>query len=544
MIRISIALVTAVVAAALAAPVHGGRPRGEYDAFAALVPAEPRAPNPEPNVPVHCYVAVRGSRAGEGMSNTCWTCHTVPIVDTNLQRDWDLQRDYSFSPAAQENHWRTSFVDRRAAVATVDDAMVRAYVRGDNYRALREALADDRAYRGFRPDVDLDRGYDADGFARDGSDWRAVRYKPFPVVGWPGGGGAGELLVRLPRGFREDASGRPSRVVYQANLAILELAVAADPRAPRERVTRPTDPLDERSLGQDLDGDGHLGIATHLVGLPGHYLGGAANVAVVRNAYPAGTEFLHPVRYLDPESPTYGARRMKELRYAQKMRVLGDWALGAAYEHEAAEKAEGRPPVYQGEPSTGLASPLGWRFQGFIEEAAGRLRAQTDAELRPCLGCHSGLGVTVDQTFAFPRKVPGPQGFRPQDLRGMKDWPQLGHGDPEILTYFRRAGRADPFGADDEAEERFFPHGVLDEAGVRRGAPGGDRDLAWLLQPSPARAWALDKAYLLVVRAQRFEEGRDVRPEAALRLLRRAEAGPTGLDADAIFTDGRVHLAF
>ena len=43
-------------------------------------------------------------------------------------------------------------------------------------------------------------------------------------------------------------------------------------------------------------------------------------------------------------------------------------------------------------------------------------------------------------------------------------------------------------GGNDELAARFFPGGVLAEAEVRRAAKGGDRDLAWLLAPSRARA--------------------------------------------------------
>jgi hypothetical protein len=55
----------------------------------------------------------------------------------------------------------------------------------------------------------------------------------------------------------------------------------------------------------------------------------------------------------------------------------------------------------------GLLNDFGWQLQGFIEDAEGRLRLQTQEEHLFCMGCHSNIGVTVDQTFSFPRKVPG-----------------------------------------------------------------------------------------------------------------------------------------
>ena len=37
-----------------------------------------------------------------------------------------------------------------------------------------------RALTGYEPDLDLAKGFDEQGFARDGSFWRAFRYHPFP----------------------------------------------------------------------------------------------------------------------------------------------------------------------------------------------------------------------------------------------------------------------------------------------------------------------------------------------------------------------------
>ncbi len=151
--------------------------------------------------------------------------------------------------------------------------------------------------------------------------------------------------------------------------------------------------------------------------------------------------------------------------------------------------------------------------------------------------------MTVDATFSFARKVPGADGYRWQDLRGMKDAPMRGHADPEILTWLRRLGAGDELGGNDELAARFFPGGVLAEAEVRRAAKGGDRDLAWLLAPSRARALALDKAYLRLVRAQRFELGRDALLGAPPRLLARIENEETGLvAAKAVHLDARLPL--
>jgi hypothetical protein len=195
----------------------------------------------------------------------------------------------------------------------------------------------------------------------------------------------------------------------------------------------------------------------------------------------------------------------------RKVEALDRGALVRVYEREQDEKEEGRPPVYRGQADLGVRNPQGWQLQGFIEDAEGRLRLQTDEEHRPCVGCHGGLGVTVDQTFAFARKVPGVAGWRHQDLRGIADVPQAGHADPEILTYLRRAGGGDEFRANDEMLTRLFRDGHPDEREVRRAALGGDRDITHLVLPSRARALALNKAYRLLVRDEAGKVFRDGR---------------------------------
>ena len=159
------------------------------------------------------------------------------------------------------------------------------------------------------------------------------------------------------------------------------------------------------------------------------------------------------------------------------------------------------------------------------------------------MGCHSAIGVTADHTFSFARKVPGREGWRYHDLRGLQDRPQYGHSVPEVLTYFERVGGADEIRANDEMLTRFFPGGVVDEAEVLRASVGGDRDLAWLLAPSPERALGLNKAYLAIVREQSFTRGRDAVLAPAERVHEEIDNGSTDLaETDMAFPDGRLHL--
>lgn len=471
-------------------------------------------------VPPYCYATTAGG------ANPCATCHTAGR-GRNLLDDADLQGSYAFADSARVNPWHNLFVDRRGEVAAIADADLLAWIREDNYRPLMAALASAGPdYPGFRPDLDLDDGFDRDGFARDGSGWRAVRYQPVPGHGWPTNGSYGDAFIRLPAAFTHAATGAPDRALARLNYALVEAAVTASDGP----IDRPVEPVDERLVGVDLDGDGALGAAaTRIRRLPARYAGAAATEAVIAGALPRGTELLHTVRYVDPDAPDLAARRLKELRYARKLEVLDAWGLSRAYGEAADEKSEGVVPVRQGSPEAGYLNGYGWQLQGFIEDAAGHLRVQTAEEHAYCLGCHGGLGATVDHTFAIARKVPGADGWRPQDLRGLRDRPAGAASTPEAATYLARVGGGDDFRANREMLARFFPDGVLDRAAVARAAVAGDRDLAWLAAPSRARALALGKAYLAIVREQSFARGRDAVLAPIARAHREIVDEDTGL---------------
>ena len=85
------------------------------------------------------------------------------------------------------------------------------------------------------------------------------------------------------------------RTQAELKLAILEAAMTVDPGLKDvAQARRRVEPVDERAGGVDVDGDGALRPAVEEVrGLPAHYAGGAAKVAVRKHFYPRGTEFLH-----------------------------------------------------------------------------------------------------------------------------------------------------------------------------------------------------------------------------------------------------------
>ncbi len=495
--------------------------------------------NPEAVIPPQCYTKT------ESRFNPCWTCH-ASATRPNAMWDSNLQAEYAFSDEGMTNAWRNLFEDHAAELAAISDAEALAYVREDNYEALRRALAElpKDEYPGYRPDLELERGFDPQGFAVDGSDWRAFRYKPFLGTFWPTNGSTDDVMIRLPPRFRQSAQGEPSRAAYQINLAILEAAIASDPKIPAEELTWPTEPLDERAAGRDLNGDGAITTGvTALVGLPSHYVGGAGERRVRRGVYPEETEFLHSVRYIDPDAPGMIAARMKELRYSKKVKELELWAIQTGYRREVEEKEEGSLPTYAGSPFVGLRNEFGWQLQGFIEDARGRLRLQSKEEHMFCMGCHSTISVTVDQTFAFARKVPGAPGWAYQDIAGIPDVPQLGHSEPETLTYFRRVGGGDEFRANAEVLARFFPGGELDEAEVRRAAPGGDKDLRHLVAPSTERALLLNKAAMVRARLQGYARGRDAVIAPLANVHAAIEEESTGLkEAGKVYLDGRLRL--
>lgn len=513
-------------------------PEEPYDPLA-IAYANQDVTNPEATVPSMCYTKT------DGVANPCWTCHT-DSVSPNEQGDWELQEEYAFSNFALTNRWSNLFKDRRAEAAKITDAQALAYIRQDNYTPLVRALKDRADYPGYRPDLDFEQGFDDDGFAIDGSGWRALRYKPFLGTFWPTNGSTDDVFIRLPVAFSRDGQGCESREIAKLNYAILEAAICADPAllANRNReLSFEVEPVNEAAGNVDLDGDGKLGMTTTVRGIPARYAGAARDIAPGRHKFPLGTEFLHSVRYVDPDAPGMIAARMKELRYSRKVRHVDGWGTLRAYEREFNEKSEGVLPFFAGGPEVGLVNSFGWQLQGFIEDEKGRLRLQTRQEHYFCMGCHSSVGVTVDQTFTLARKLPGKAGWRYQNIEGIKDAPQTGHAEPEILTYFKRVGGGDEFRANDEILGKFFPDGKLDEAAVRRAAIGGDKDIAWLIAPSHRRALDLNKAYMALVREGGYEFGRDTLLAPPRNVHAAIENGETDLGKQGkVFRDGRLWL--
>jgi hypothetical protein len=444
--------------------VREPRPIVETDAAVPL-PVRPAFENAYAQIPPQCYVK---TRLGDGgVNNSCAVCHRAS-VEPNFVDDAELQLSYALPPSAHRNPY-TNLLAIDPMAAHVDDGEVLAYVRRGNYRApvatapvaARPAVAP----AGYAPDAHF--RFDERGFDRDASGvatgWRAFAYEPLPGGFGPDLGSFGDVLIRLPPDFRMDRGGVYDEETYTVNLAVVEALIL--------RADVAIAAVDERRHGADLDGDGALGVARRV-----HFRferGASDNLCFVGRAsadcaaskpapglYPLGTEFLHSLRYLDvTREGVVPALRMKELRYAKKTRHLSYAELRNEATHEAKERAESpdRPRRLLGDETRGVSNGQGWIYQAFIEDQRGELRAQSAEEHLSCVGCHGGLGVTTDSSFALPRKIR------------------------------------------DESARYGWVHQLAPE---RKGLPGAPS------LPSKARALALDKLYWSIVKAQSFAKGR------------------------------------
>lgn len=519
--------------------------------------------NPLAYVPPQCYT--RTEEAQGKVHNPCYTCHQASqepnyIDDADLQTAYDLTGD---DGVPVNNPWTNLFQDRRAAVAGISDASILAYVRQDNYRGsdgtpqlattLRHNLParwdsnGNGRWDGYLPDAGF--RFDAEGFdvRADGSysGWRAFAYAPFLGTFWPTNGATDDVLIRLAPAFWQNEQGQPDMVAYKTNLAIVT-AVVQRRDVPLEVA------VDESQWQVDLDKDGRYGTArvvrydwAPLQGRTMSYVGkarqelAAGRVHLAGGLFPEGSEFLHSVRYLDPDDAggIQLAPRMRELRYAAKKSWYSYSTLREMALKEVREKSVNpeRTRQFSGSAESGLGNGQGWVYQGFIEDSQGRLRPQTYEETVFCMGCHSGIGATTDSAFSFPRKfVSGNDGvtrhgwyhWSQQGLAGMPE-PLRKDGQPEYAFYLASNGAGDEFRGNAEVQARFFDNqGQLrpDRLAALRS------DVSVLLNPSRARALLLNKAYRVIVAEQSFTRGRDATVTPVETVHRQIVPGtPTGV---------------
>lgn len=472
--------------------------------------------NSEAVIPPQCYTKHQEE------FNPCITCHqSYPYGSRpNAMNDGGLQQEYAFSDFGASNRWQNLFEDRSARIQAISDEEILDYVNTDNYSTLIEQLEAMPDWQGPIPKLNnLHLGaaaFDALGIAKDGSRWVAFNYKPLPSTFWPTNGATDDVMIRLPEAFSTTrcADAQYSHDTYLANLAILEMAI-------KDLANITTPLIDENNICQDINHDGMIGKVTTLPRLA-HFVGGARDIQSQTMLYPVGTEFLHTVRYIgiSAEGDITLPPRMKEVRYMRKNTYLSPQSLLSAYDNEHQEKTEERLPNYAYRQDRGSNNAFGWTLMGFIEAKEGHLRAQNQEETLFCMGCHSTIGTTIDQTFSFARKITGRQGWGYIDLKGMADAPNIHspknyssredfdahnntHAIGEIQHYLETTGGGNEFRQNPEMQKNWFENGTLKVSALE------GKDVYTLITPSAKRALALNKAYYTIVQDQDYIYGRD-----------------------------------
>ncbi|APD90263.1 hypothetical protein BM524_10910 [Alteromonas mediterranea] len=466
--------------------------------------------NPESVIPPQCYTKT------EGVNNPCYACHqSYDSIEKrpNQMGDGTLQGNYEFSDVGLTNSWKNLFIDRTSLIAGIDDATIKKYVKEDNYTAsLEKDVMPD--YMRIENLSSADNAFDKDGFAKDGSGWVSYNYKPFPSTFWPTNGSTGDAMIRLPDDF-QTLNGEHNKAIYTLNLSLVEMAL-------KELDTLTVAPVNELVLNIDVNQDGKLTKSVTEIARSSHYVGDARAVPLAHMLYPEGTEFLHTVRYIgvDEDGTIYNAPRMKEVRYMKKHMFRSRESLASAYYAEAKDKHFEKLPQtrYLGE--KGIDNGFGWTINGFIENEQGELRAQHDQELAFCNGCHKTVGSTFDQTFSFARKVPGQAGWGYINLKEIEDVPNINEEKGEFLTYMERVGGGDEFRQNGEMLAKWFDEkGMVKVEEVQRAKSVYD-----IITPSPERAYALNKAYLTIVKEQSYLFGRDATLTEATNVLTTIDA--------------------
>lgn len=299
------------------------------------------------------------------------------------QASWDMQayiRSDSYS-------WHTAFQQRQGDLKTWDTG---AQVAFRLFPALdpRDLPA---SKDGFVRSQQVSHGFfqDEQGWL---TGWRALNFMPYGIF-TPLTGSVSGVYIRLPAQFMQSAEGQFDLAIYRANLELLEQSIQG-------RLT---------------------------VDSPKHYGGKANTVNVQAGLYSLGTEFAHPLHYVDVKAdgsnlsvspfPGTRSRRVKEIRYMHKART---WEPS---QFRPAEKAEGTG-AYGNDQQDWVETGAGWLLAGFIEDKNGALRPQTREEMTQCIACHSeitrtefstftsGTGNTIDSTWAMARKFKGNLGWQ------------------------------------------------------------------------------------------------------------------------------------
>lgn len=391
--------------------------------------------NPYAHVPAQCYI-----ETSNGRQNACMYCHTnglhksgfgnnnpqagvVPLV--NFQIDYGFDPLSTTAPYATINRWENTLYPEKLAQYVIDLGIdtntwqMDDYIKTDNWQAAfnqryGSALDWDTSYDTpfrFLPGLDpSDLPADTDGFVRSSKSdngffqddnnkymtgWRAINFMPYGIF-TPISGSVSGIYIRLPKSFMQNEAAEFDLTTYSANLELLYRAI--------------TNNLTDQE--------------------PTHYLGRASNIKVELGSYPKGTEFVHPLHYVDIEADGTNsqysgsrAKRVKEVRWMYKFEDYNPT--------DALPGDEGGDNFFGSSDYAWIDNAAGWILSGFIEDQQGQLRPQNPEELAQCIGCHSGFttntvtpsftsgtGNTVDSTWALPRKFAGNLGWKEMDYLG------------------------------------------------------------------------------------------------------------------------------
>lgn len=400
--------------------------------------------NPYAHIPAQCYI-----ETSAGTQNACQYCHNNGLylegMGNNPQAGLadnigNLQTDYSFAPYDTTaplpviNRWENTLHPDKllANVLTLGQNPaawdMTAWLRQDNWSPARAQRGGDarswdsavnNAWRLFpaldpadlpaRSDGYVRSAKEANGYFKEGAEWntgwRSVNFMPYGIF-TPMTGSVSGIYVRLPKTFMQKTDGSYDLATYSANLDLLEKAI-------QNRLST-------------ADGSRYLGMAN--------------SVALEKGVYPVGTEFAHPLHYVDVAAdgtnqaisrfPGTRAARVKEIRYMYK------WQAFRAADYLPGERAEAAS-LYGNDSQGWIQNGAGWYLAGWIEDATGTLRPQHREELFQCLGCHSaikrtefptftsGTSNTVDSTWALPRKFSGAAGWKEMDYLGYRANPAV-----------------------------------------------------------------------------------------------------------------------
>lgn len=384
--------------------------------------------NEDPAIPVQCWI-----ETGYGTQNACKYCHTNYLADKKHGNNFPIAEDqilYSFpSPNLNKVNWDNvihpqKIIQRlkkeKIEVPQPNDPENLTYVRRDNWTEIYNKARPNGdktwdnlnnsgsnfqlfpalnpknlfPFKAENPTDDNQHGYiDQEGFIKSKKDeytgWRAINFFPYAIF-TPLTGSVSGIYIRLPSSFRQK-DGQLDIEVYKKNLDLLVGNI---------KIENPTKE---------------------------YYYGDAANIAAKKGFYPVGTEFAHPLHYVDLkadgesgktldglnnnkttgyEFPGTRSKRVKEIRYMYKWKDVG---LEDIDENEIEEKY---PKVIGKEWQGWIDNKAGWILAAYIENRQGKLRPQTTEELLQCLGCHSSVGNTIDSVWSFQRKLSGDTGWQ------------------------------------------------------------------------------------------------------------------------------------